>query len=607
MLSRYNPIDIEAALRAVSPPPPFPPASDRAAWDAARETLGAETMQLLMLNAEAAAQKPLASLTATMYLEFMRNGQREGYQTPARERRENLMYLMLAECLEGRGRFNDALLNLAWAICEESSWSWPAHQRELTDMERPVIDLSVAMTALDLAELDALLGAQLEPALGKRIRYEVNRRCFTPYLTRHDHWWLHQSHLRTVNNWTAVCNGGVTGAALYLESDLSRLAEIIARCARSLDDYLATFDADGGSTEGPGYWSYGFGYFTLIAHLVEQRTQGAINFFEGEPLLKIVQYPLRVMLSPGHYVNFSDADRLFQFVPAHLEFLARRFALPNLSRLAQTQTGSRHELSWGLRSVFWRPAPETDGMFTPARHDWFGGMMWMIARYDPQDPQALVLAAKGGHNGEMHNQNDVGNFIVHVNGESVIADVGRGRYTRFYFGPERYDHFVNSSLGHSVPVPNGQLQPVGKSFGATLLAHETNDSLDCLALEMKDAYPPAADLASLRRTLTLRREAPRGWVELVDEARFASGAHHFETALTTFGKVEISESAVLLRGERGALHIAFDTTNTVAITPRLEVIENVDLAEGTRNVQRVVFALAEPAPEGVIRLNIIPV
>jgi hypothetical protein len=204
----------------------------------------------------------------------------------------------------------------------------------------------------------------------------------------------------------------------------------------------------------------------------------------------------------------------------------------------------------------------------------------------------------------MHNQNDVGNFIVHVNGESVIADVGRGRYTRFYFGPERYDHFVNSSLGHSVPVPNGQLQQAGPSFGATLLAHEANDSLDRLALEMKDAYPPEADLASLRRTVTLRREAPRGWVELVDEVRFATGAHHFETALTTFGKVDIGESAVLLRGERGALHIAFNA-NMVAV--RLEVIENVDLAEGPRNVQRVVFALAEPAPEGVIRLNIIPV
>ena len=68
---------------------------------------------------------------------------------------------------------------------------------------------------------------------------------------RHDWWWLYNTHLRRVNNWTAVCNAGVVGAALYLEPDLSRLAEMIARAARSMDDFLSTFDADGGSSEGP--------------------------------------------------------------------------------------------------------------------------------------------------------------------------------------------------------------------------------------------------------------------------------------------------------------------------------------------------------------------
>ena len=68
--------------------------------------------------------------------------------------------------------------------------------------------------------------------------------------------------------------------------------------------------------------------------------------------------------------------------------------------------------------------------------------MWMVARQAPEDPGALVLATKGGHNGELHNQNDVGNVIVHVETESVISDIGRGRYTKAYFGPERYEHIA---------------------------------------------------------------------------------------------------------------------------------------------------------------------
>jgi hypothetical protein len=408
-----------------------------------------------------------------------------------------------------------------------------------------------------------------------------------------------------VNNWTAVFTAGVVGAALYLEPDLARLAEIMARGARSLDDYLETFDPDGGSTEGPGYWSYGFGYYTVIAHLVEQRTAGKVTFLEGEQVKKIAQYPLRTILSPGLSVNFSDSDSRRGLIAAQLVYLAQRLDLPELMRLASTQPGTRREQApvWGLRSLFWRPTPDAVGEVVPARHDWFSGMMWMVARRDPADPHALVLAAKGGHNGEMHNQNDVGNIIVHVNGESLIADVGRGRYTRAYFGPERYDHLVNSSLGHSVPVPNGQAQLPGAEHGSQLLEHRADDGSDVLAVELKDAYPPEADLASLQRTVTLHREPAPGWVELVDTVEFANRPGACESVLTTFGDVEIGSDVVIVRGERGAARIRFDPA---VVTPRLDVVKDVDLSDGPADVHRVLLAFSEPVRSGTIRLLIEP-
>ena len=606
MLSRYNPVDIEHALRATSPPPPFPSAADRPAWDEVRKALGDECVMEALSCAEEFTSGPIPALPATLYLEFSRTGQREGYQIPRGQRREMLWALALAECLEAEGRTLDPLLDVAWAICEESSWALPAHQRALTEMERPVIDLGAAATALELAELDALLGSALDPALGQRIRYEVDRRCLTPYLSRHDHWWLYNTHLRTVNNWTAVCNAGVAGAAIYLEPDPARLAEILARAARSMDDYLATFDPDGGSTEGPGYWSYGFGNYTLLAHLVEQRTAGRVSFWEGEQARRIAQFPLRTVLSPGFYVNFSDCDRHISLNAPQLVYLARRLDLPDLERLARAQPQHRYgrSLIWGLRGLFWSPSLGQAEHPLPARHDWFSGMMWMIARFDPRDPDALVLAAKGGHNGEMHNQNDVGSFIVHLDGESLIPDIGRGRYTREYFGPQRYEHLVNSSLGHSVPVPNGQAQLPGKEYGSTLLEHAAGQGADRMAIEMKGAYPPEADLASLRRTVTLHRDAPRGWVEVADEVRFDSGPGTLESVLTTFAQVEIDKGTVSLHGERGALRVCFDPQTVI---PRLETIPDVDLAEGVSSVRRVVLALSQPAREGTIRLRIEPV
>ena len=163
-----------------------------------------------------------------------------------------------------------------------------------------------------------------------------------------------------------------------------------------MDDYLETFDQDGGSSEGPGYWSYGFGYYSILGQLVEQRTAGKIALMGEEVVRKAAQFPLRTMLGPGVYVNFSDCDRNIHFICAHLEYLAQRFNLPDLSRLARVQPreGRRlDEITWGLRDLFWRPAAETAGDFVPARQDWFPQMMWMLARMDPADPNG---AGAGG-------------------------------------------------------------------------------------------------------------------------------------------------------------------------------------------------------------------
>ena len=61
---------------------------------------------------------------------------------------------------------------LIWAICEESTWTYPAHHTSLADIHNPYIDLGAAMTAFDLAELYPLVGALL-PAGDARGRGQV--------------------------------------------------------------------------------------------------------------------------------------------------------------------------------------------------------------------------------------------------------------------------------------------------------------------------------------------------------------------------------------------------------------------------------------------------
>jgi hypothetical protein len=72
MLGRHDPASIERALNETSPPLPFPPASDRTAWEGVREAVGEEQFSELFIRAESDAQAEIPRLPATLYLEFSR-------------------------------------------------------------------------------------------------------------------------------------------------------------------------------------------------------------------------------------------------------------------------------------------------------------------------------------------------------------------------------------------------------------------------------------------------------------------------------------------------------------------------------------------------------
>lgn len=607
MLSQYNPYLIEQALHDTPRVSPLPSAKDREAWQRLRERLGKVRTQDLIRAAERAAQQEIPTITATLFLDFKRSGERYPYDAPQGSRRNMLRDLALGECLEGKGRFLDPLLDVAWAICEESTWSRSGHQIELTDMARPHIDLMVATTVFELAELDLVLGDVLEPALSTRVRYEATRRCFVPYMERNDFHWMFNTDSRRVNNWNAVCNTGVVAAALHLEPDLARLARIIARALDSLDDYLEGFDPDGGTSEGSFCWMFGFGYFTLLADLLEHYTGGRISLW-NERTKTIAQFPVGTQLSPHRFVNFSDCHLSFSHIPAHLAYLGKRLELPSLSAMAEQLPPNRSEnrLPWSLRECLWLEPSPSPAPSSPAQHDWFGGLMWMVSRRDPATPDGLVLAAKGGHNGEMHNQNDVGNFIVHWRGESLVCDLGKGYISRAYFDHVggRYGIFVNTSKAHSVPLMNQHEQPYSAQYAAELLEHTASERLDRLVLELRRAYPEEADLASLRRTLTLHRDTPLGWIELIDEVHFASGPGKLESALITLAEVTLEEASVTLHGTSGTLKVMFDPA---ACLPRVDVIEGVALErEASADVRRIVFNTHEPQQTATVRLRLEP-
>lgn len=582
---------------------PFP-ATGSPDWTSIRQRLGEGVLGKLFDAAKADIDAPLPSLPARLYAEFAETGRREGYEDAQRDRRNRLYRLTLAEWLDGHGTFVSALEEITWARLEETNWAWPAHARTLDHPGHPSVDLAAAMTALDMAELDHLVGDRLSPALRARLRAEVERRVIGPFLHRHDHWWLHSTPDKQVNNWTAVCVAGAVGAALYLEPDTDRLAEIVTRGLHSLADYLETFDAQGGSSEGPDYWTYGFGNYAVLAQLLFERSGRAIDLLAADELRAIAQFPLHTMMAPGVWVSFSDSDSNPVFHPGLLSLLANHLDLPELLGLGMSNdftVAGFNQFVWPLRQ-FAMPLPDA----VPARlgpHDWYYEMGWMISRLDPADPHALSLAAKGGHNEEMHNHNDVGSFMVVAGGKVVLTDPGRGRYSRDYFGPGRYANLFASSRGHSVPVVNGFEQAEGREHAATVLEHSHDDSRDKMRLDMAAAYPAAAGLARLERSVTMERNGA-GCVRLIDDFAFAADSGAFQSVLVTPMAARLEEGSVLVGEALAGVRIGFDADVLDVIVERHERQEKQ--YQPAVDLTRILFTPCQQSRAGRVELTISP-
>lgn len=603
-LRRWNVKHLRMLLDAAPDFAPFPRRGD-VGWPAFMDRI-APHLGPLLAAAEQDVQSQVPALPARLYHEFRDTGAREGYEDAQRLRRNQLYRLTLAAWLEKAERFVPALEELVWARLEETNWAWPAHARTLDTPDHPTLDLAAAMTALDLAELDYLVGDCLSPNLRMRLRFEVERRVIGPFLDRNDHWWLHTTPAKQVNNWTAVCVAGAVGAAIYLERDIDRLAAIITRGLHSLADYLDTFDSDGGSTEGPDYWTYGFGNYVVLAQLLHARSGGAVDLLDGVDLRAIAQFPLRTMLAPGVWVSFSDSDHNPVFHPGLLSYLADRMDIPDLCGIGMVNdytVADFNQFAWPLRQ-YAMPLPDNAAPAQLGLHDWYADMGWMVSRLNPADPAALSLAAKGGHNDEMHNQNDLGSFMVVSSGVVALTDPGRGRYSKAYFGPDRYQNLMASSRGHSVPVVNGFEQVPGRDHAARVLHRSHTADVDRLELDLTSAYPQQAGLASLHRSLTLDRTTKGGRVVLEDSYAFENGSGTFQSVLVTPLVAKPSTTEVLIGTKGAGVRVAY-VAGAVAVS--CEHHPGVEKQyQPAVDLTRVLFTPVQPAKKGQVTLTMVP-
>jgi hypothetical protein len=132
---------------------PFPALTDRVGWQALPKAVATH----LVARGEEALNTPLPPLPATLYLAYAREGNRSRFESVYFQRRTRLHDLVLAECVEAKGRFRDAVADALWAIGEESTWCLPAHvgvqqaRVGLPDVTEPIVDLFAGESGVTVA------------------------------------------------------------------------------------------------------------------------------------------------------------------------------------------------------------------------------------------------------------------------------------------------------------------------------------------------------------------------------------------------------------------------------------------------------------------------
>ena len=526
-------------------------------------------------EAEKLRAEEMPEPTEDLFAIYENTGNRLIYEDVYFERRKFLAVFGLKAILDGEERDIQKLEDILEGICAEECWALPAHVNRMTDENwRTYVDLFAAETAQTLAEIASLLGGRLSQETVRTVEQEVMRRVLAPFSASrppYSHWEYGAS------NWCAVCGGSVGSAAMYMLKDRpEELTAILERICHALETYyLKSFAEDGACLEGLGYFTYGMTYFAGFAGQLYEFTKGRRDLFRSEKLARIAAFQAKCYFPSGRTVSFADGSADERFRVGLTCYLAMKYPeaqIPPMERAAGLDgdncyrwMGLYRNLTWtkeyidflrgqGVRAEEEADAgkgnaereaggeenagKKADGKEAAAGKTVLPDAQWIICR----SANGAGMAAKGGHNGEPHNHNDVGSFF-YINGKDfLLADLGCGEYTRDYFAEKRYGYLCCRSLGHNVPLIDGREQLPGGGYGCDGFRA---DGAGRTVISFAGAYGNP-NLKSLVRTLDW--DEATGTLQVEDCFRTTGRLQSVRENLVTQWKPEIEGGTIWIYG-----------------------------------------------------------
>ncbi|HEY5465065.1 MAG TPA: heparinase II/III family protein [Hanamia sp.] len=193
----------------------------------------------------------------------------------------------------------------------------------------------------------------------------------------------------------------------------------------------------------------------------------------------------------------------------------------------------------------------------PPTDVWYSDVQLMASRSN----NGLFLASHAGNNGESHNHNDVGDFMVYADGNPVIIDVGSGTYTARTFSKDRYKLWFNTSAYHNLPTINGEEQGAGLQFSATDVSYTKNKNSSQLSMNIAKAYPETAGVKSWNRTVKL--DNTKGDIEVKDHYEMNKNPDSLTQTFMTVCNTDINSPGKIIFDLIGEKKIFLDYDNKI--------------------------------------------
>ena len=582
---------------------PFPAYSDREGWtqliDARAETL--------IKRGEKHLDYVWQMNVATDYLAYERTGDRQIMESKQKANNIALSDLVLAELVEGKGRFLDQIINGVWMECERTTWVLSAHlfrqssKTNFPDYREQIIDLGSGEVAAFLAWTYYFFHEEFDrvnPLIAMRLKENLHDRITVPYLTRDREWWLalHTAPGQLVNNWNPWCNFNVLQVVMLIEDDPETVNRCVWRSMQSVDRFMNYVKADGACEEGPAYWGHAAGKMFDYLDLLAMVTDGKIALWNTPQVKAMGEYFVNAYIGNGWVVNFADATaKNTDNISTLLYRYGDAVNSPKMMSLAHQLATSRKWIITNGTDIYrslsgLRVAEDLLHYTAPAavihHNAWYPETQ--VCMFQQGD---YILASKGGHNNESHNHNDVGTFILYKSGEPMIIDAGVGTYTKQTFSAERYSIWSMQSAYHNLPLINGMQQHQGAEYHAGEVSY--NEKKQTITYDIAPAYPSETGLRTWRRGYQLTKKG----LVITNTFQSQQPLRSIEDHLMVRGDVAI-------QSDKGEITITVDSAHSVVVTYDPAVltpsVEQIDLPDPRMNkvwgnsIQRIILTINHP-------------